>query len=269
MIEVYVNGLKFDYTHFNFPGGEQQVRVQLLLDARPRKVEFVWNYENDAEYLKLALLNDAVQQQYPKVERTLFVSYLPYARQDRVCSPGEANSFAVMCSLINQLKFVAVICDDPHNEKLAHESIDNLVVWKQAACLEAIFYDNWPNSAPAPTWLVFPDAGAQKKRPEYERHSLFDECNFATGSKLRDPLTGALSGFDVDVLDFEGADVMIVDDICDGGGTFLGLGAVLKSRNCGKMSLYTTHGIYSKGKEALEAMFDGGVFCYNDMSKKG
>jgi ribose-phosphate pyrophosphokinase len=266
MIEVYVNGLKFDYTHFNFPGGEQQVRV--LLDAKPRSVEFVWAYENDAEYIQLALLNDAVQQQYPNVDRTLFVSYLPYARQDRVCSPGEANSFAVMCALINHLKFNLVVCYDPHNEKLAYESIDLLLIHKQAFCLEGLFYDELLGCAP-PTWLVFPDAGAQKKRPDYERHSIFDGCNFATGSKLRDPETGALSGFDVDVLDFEGADVMIVDDICDGGGTFLGLGVVLKSRNCGKMSLYTTHGIYSKGKEALEAMFDGGVFCHNNMSKKG
>jgi ribose-phosphate pyrophosphokinase len=265
MIEIYINNsTKLDYKHFNFPAGEQQVCVPL--GAQPRKVEFVWWYENDTEYLQLALLNDAVQQQYPNVDRTLFVSYLPYARQDRVCSPGEANSFAVMCSLINHLRFDTVVCDDPHNEKLAYESIDNLVIWKQAACLEAALYDN-SIDGPLPTWLVFPDAGAQKKRPDYERHSIFDACNFATGSKLRDSATGALSGFDVDILDFQGEDVMIVDDICDGGGTFLGLGSVLKSRNCGKMSLYTTHGIYSKGKEALNAMFDGGVFCYNDMSK--
>ncbi|WP_231102717.1 hypothetical protein, partial [Streptobacillus moniliformis] len=39
---------------------------------------------------------------------------------------------------------------------------------------------------------------------------------------------------------------LIVDDICDGGGKFLGLGAVITAHGS-YCDLYTTHGFYSKG----------------------
>jgi ribose-phosphate pyrophosphokinase len=38
-----------------------------------------------------------------------------------------------------------------------------------------------------------------------------------------------------------------VDDICDGGGTFIGLAALLKSHNAGHIVLIVSHGIFSKG----------------------
>jgi len=48
---------------------------------------------------------------------------------------------------------------------------------------------------------------------------------------------------------------LIVDDICDGGGTFLGLAKELKSKNAGKLYLAISHGIFSKGFESLAKDF--------------
>jgi ribose-phosphate pyrophosphokinase len=59
--------------------------------------------------------------------------------------------------------------------------------------------------------------------------------------------TGQLSGFHTNIADFEGKTCFIVDDICDGGGTFVGLAALLKSRHAGKIVLIVSHGIFSKG----------------------
>jgi len=53
-----------------------------------------------------------------------------------------------------------------------------------------------------------------------------------------------------------------VDDICDGGGTFLGLATALKEKNAGKLSLIVSHGIFSKGFEELNKSFDT-VFTTN------
>jgi ribose-phosphate pyrophosphokinase len=48
----------------------------------------------------------------------------------------------------------------------------------------------------------------------------------------------------------------MVDDICDGGGTFLGLAEELKSKNAGKLFLAVSHGIFSKGISKLSSMFE-------------
>jgi ribose-phosphate pyrophosphokinase len=75
-------------------------------------------------------------------------------------------------------------------------------------------------------------------------------------SKSRDVKTGKLTGFKVYAEDLEGKDCLIVDDICDGGGTFIGLAGELKKKNAGNLYLAVTHGIFSKGFEELEKCFD-------------
>ena len=45
--------------------------------------------------------------------------------------------------------------------------------------------------------------------------------------------------------------VLIVDDICDGGRTFIELAKVLRAKGAETVDLYTTHGIYSKGTKVL------------------
>ena len=47
-----------------------------------------------------------------------------------------------------------------------------------------------------------------------------------------------------------------MDDICDGGGTFLGLADELRKRNAGPLHLAISHGIFSKGTEVLRQKFD-------------
>ena len=42
---------------------------------------------------------------------------------------------------------------------------------------------------------------------------------------------------------------LIVDDICDGGGTFSGIAQVLRANGAEKIYLCVTHGIFSKGIE--------------------
>lgn len=251
------------YTQFEFPAGEAQIR----LPADFKNNEFntytiLWNYASDAELMGVALLVDTlVEAVGAQLSVFLELPYLPYARQDRVCAPGEAFSLRAFAGLINSLDFDLVCVTDPHNIDVYSNLFENAIYMSQAtACLEAIPEKLWDEV----DVILFPDAGAAKKVHEYE-HIIFDHAlAVAQGSKMRDPVTGSLTGFDINVKDFRGKNVLIVDDICDGGGTFIGLGAVAKEKNCGKLYLYTTHGIYSKGLVSLNELFDG-VFCYNNM----
>ena len=67
--------------------------------------------------------------------------------------------------------------------------------------------------------------------------------------KKRDSETGALSGFAVESGDVRDAVCLVVDDICDGGGTFSGIAAVLREAGARSVSLAVTHGVFSRGIE--------------------
>ena len=56
--------------------------------------------------------------------------------------------------------------------------------------------------------------------------------------------------------DLAGRPCIIVDDICDGGGTFLGLAAELKKLNAGALILAVTHGLFTKGIHPLQGEFE-------------
>lgn len=69
--------------------------------------------------------------------------------------------------------------------------------------------------------------------------------------KVRDFDTGKLSGFTVPDMG-EAERILIADDICDGGGTFVGLLDKIRETSSAPVDLYVTHGIFSKGLQILE-----------------
>jgi ribose-phosphate pyrophosphokinase len=62
--------------------------------------------------------------------------------------------------------------------------------------------------------------------------------------------------------DYNGKDILIVDDICVYGGTFVGLSKMLRERNCGKLYLAVSHITVQRLGQSLENAFDG-IFTTN------
>ena len=69
---------------------------------------------------------------------------------------------------------------------------------------------------------------------------------------------GAITGTEAYCDDLEGQSVVIADDIADGGYTFIKLAEKLKEKGAGKIFLYVSHGIFSKG---LDVLLDAGIDC--------
>ena len=95
--------------------------------------------------------------------------------------------------------------------------------------------------------FVIPDAGANKKTAKIA--SYFGHSSFIRADKLRNLSTGDILETVVygDVV----GNITIVDDLCDGGKTFIELAKVLKQKGAEKINLYVTHGIFSKGTYPL------------------
>ncbi len=168
------------------------------------------------------------------------------ARSDRRSTEGDANYLKqVICPIINAQKFDAVIVLDPHSDVLEacldnFEKVDNHSIVKQA--LTDI--DN-KNGAQDRIVLVSPDAGAYKKI--FDVAQKFDIRKIITATKVRDIKTGKILHTEIPVLDqHEDLKYVIVDDICDGGRTFIELAkAIHDSRPTAEVYLVVTHGIFS------------------------
>jgi phosphoribosylpyrophosphate synthetase len=98
------------------------------------------------------------------------------------------------------------------------------------------------------------------------------ETYSATKSRERDKLIQL-----VDRQDFNGKDIILIDDICVGGGTFIGLAKLLKERNIGNLYLAVSHITIEKPNPELWQHFktvyttnSRGIdyFDYNDYTPK-
>lgn len=254
-LSVRLNGVKSFQPEISvFAGGEVNVCIPDRKGYPPSISTIVIEAQiQDSEMLiALLLLVDALRRRFTDTyELGLLLPYVPYARQDRVCNKGESLTSKVFCSMINSCEFDRVVILDPHSEVVS-ALLNNVAVVEQADTLlhsEDLSFALHHSGLT----LVAPDYGSTKKVEKVAQR--FGHTEVIQGTKHRDLKTGALSGFGF-YGNVEGKDLLIIDDICDGGGTFVGLAKELKAAGCGKISLYVTHGIFSRG---VENLLDNGI----------
>lgn len=180
----------------------------------------------------------------------LFLPFVPGARQDRLNDKGDylftAKSVA---KIINDRNFPEVRIVDPHSEVISGMIDRCKVSMPELFGMGLSMYDI--SGAKMYDAVLAPDAGAAK-RAQRAASELNLPCYQAW--KKRDVSTGAISGFGHQ--EMPGVKrVLIVDDICDGGGTFTGLAQELKKSGI-SCDLFVTHGIFSKGVEVLKKDID-------------
>lgn len=232
------------FKSFTFPDGQPHLKIETAhLTNEDVRCRILTRIANPNDLLKVVLAKNVLEDAgFERIE--LVVSYLMAARMDRVMTVGEPFSLRVVTDILNSVGFSKISVFDPHSEVTTallrrSTAISNYRFVKD--CLDDFLATNQQTDY----WLISPDAGALKKIQgvaHYVGAEHVAEC-----MKVRDVKTGNLSGFNTLEADFEGKTCVIVDDICDGGGTFSGLGSLLKERNAGKVVLIVSHGIFSKG----------------------
>ena len=236
---------EIEYDYFTFSGGEPHIKI-ITQFSDIEKVIITHRIQsfNDVGLLLLAV--NALKNMGVKT-LDLLLPYFPAARQDRLMVSGEALSVKVYADIINSQNFNTVTVFDPHSE-VTPALLNNCKVIDNFSFIEKV-----TNQLDNNLVLISPDGGALKKI--YKVAAYLQNYEVIECSKSRDVKTGKLSGFKVYADDLQQQDCLIVDDICDGGGTFLGLAKELKAKNAGKLYLAISHGIFSKGFESLEKDF--------------
>lgn len=240
------NENQINFQSFTFSGGEPHIKLESDFDVNQLvTITHRLNSFNDLGLLCVAV--DALRRMDVKTIN-VFIPYFPAARQDRVMIPGEPLSVKVYADILNAMNLNKVTVFDAHSE-VTPALVNNCEVIPNHKFIAEVLKIIGNNVK-----LISPDGGALKKI--YKVSEFLGGINVLECSKSRDVKTGKLSSFKVYEDNLQGKDCLIVDDICDGGGTFIGLAEELKKKNAGKLFLAVSHGILNKGFEDLKC-FDG------------
>ena len=243
-------GRTLNYDLINFPSGEFQVRYDLTNLLKGSSVYYFHaTIRSMDDLMILAQLKESLTPLYG-APCFLILKYLPFTRQDRVCNHGECTSITLFANFLNTLNFTNVSIIHPHSD-VTPAVINNSTVADPLTLVElskeyADIFDEYDA-------LVAPDYGASKMVKGLCSNFNLD---FVQGIKKRDTATGELSGFDYQAdFDIRGKRLLMVDDLCDGGGTFIGLEKELRKGSPLYTSLLVTHGLFTKGTKLLTDVF--------------
>jgi len=265
MDKIFINGFPnfsqnddvLSIETFNFLGGEVHVklhdkRVEPFTHVFTRVITIYARANNSDDIMRILLTNDALKRMgYEKID--LFIPYMPYARQDRVMVDGEPFSLKVFANMINSCGFNRVFVFDAHSDMVGG-LIDNIHLITNSKFVELCIKEICLETGSVPVWAC-PDSGAYKKvfkladAVGYKGEIIL--CN-----KARDLSTGKIASFTVDKNDLGGNNIIVNDDICSKGGTFMGLAKELKKRNAGKIYLIVSH---YEGSADVRTLNDSGI----------
>ncbi len=229
-----------------FPDGQPHIKIDTASAAgidKKAPLRIMCRLTNPSDLLMVLLVKNTLD--YLEFEHTeLHVSYLMAARMDRVMLEGEPFSLKVVAAMLNLGHFKKVKIFDPHSEVSTALVDRSYTVTNHAFVADAIQHYRAANTTGA-YCLVSPDARALKKIHKLAQY--LDITHVVECMKERDLKTGALTNFQTATTNLEGQTCFLVDDICDGGGTFAGVAALLKEKGAAQVVLIVSHGIFSKG----------------------
>ncbi len=246
---------QIDYKISRFPDGQQTIDLTDW-SVIERHGDVIQINTRLSSFKDVELLICATQALRNLTDRpiTLYAPYFLGSRSDRRFQKGGVNYLKqVICPIINSLNFAEVAVLDPHSDVLEaclnnYMKVSNHIMVKHA--LKDINVDK------SQICLVSPDAGAYKKIFDVAKE--FGIEKIITANKVRDMKTGDILRTEIPTLDqHNDITYVIIDDICDGGRTFVELVNAIKwGRPSAKSYLIVTHGIFSTGYAKLEECFE-------------
>ena len=229
-----------------YPDGTQYVKVVEFLD------ELVFNINSYEDLWTLNQIKDVYNHNQKEVG--LYIPCLLDAQADKRFNSDESSGLKLVCEFINSMNFKYVKIFHPHNSEVAEALLNNVMIIDNTHFVLKVLENlNLTNGEVS---LMSTDAGgfkplmklADKIQWEGEVYSASKSRKYEDGkSKLIQ---------EIDRQDFNGKDILIIDDICVYGGTFLGLAKMLSESNCGKLYLAVSHMTVESPNKDLFKLFD-------------
>lgn len=248
------------FEDFTYPMGERTVRLTST-DTEPTNAQVLWVDSPHPDFSFIAQWADLVAHEYPESRIVLVMPFLPGARGDKdVPSPAITNA-----SLIADTAITDLITIDPHSDVwldtlyVRNKGINVVTVDTPQIVASALVTHGLGGGAftvssgdenltlEAPHGLgyaavIAPDKGARRRAGAV---ADLIGAPLYVADKVRDPKTGHILSYVFEGDLNNGDAYLVVDDICDGGGTFVALAnSFPKYAN---VDLWVTHGGFTKG----------------------
>lgn len=237
---IKLNGIRLDFTQF--PNGETLVdgeQIQAFLSPAINVIGFY--FQSDLDLIRLMFVKKYLDD-HCGAKCNLNLYYMPYSRMDRSETHSTVFTLKYVADFINNLLFDSITLYEPHSD-VAPALLDRCEVIyptiygfgnNESLLRTAIKDTGFDQNS---DYLFFPDAGAQKRYGS--KLSGFKEL---VGFKHRDFATGKIMGLKVvGDQDLRGKKIIIVDDLCSRGGTFMFSGHQLKDMGAEEIYLVVGH----------------------------
>ena len=215
-----------------FPDGTSQ--VWHLDEADLSSTEPWWYFEHEGEIMHL------LQYYWVAGIKYVVIPYLPYGRQDKAVENDQTFALHPFRAIFRRLlESRTVYTVDLHSAQYRAEFVNI----RPDALIEAAF------DASGAETLVFPDLGARMRYHDVGRGPM------VYFEKKRDADTGRITSLRIEDETakeyIQGKRILIADDICDGGMTFIKMAGLLKDMGAANVDLYVTHALLTKGVDVL------------------
>lgn len=239
MIQININK-QIGCKTFLFP--DKQPHINIIGVNENDEVQVTCSITDANNLLLLLQCSNALDNAFA-VKKELVIPYLMGARFDRLMQRGDSVDLKVIANLINTCGFKKVYLYDVHSDT-SNVLIENSINISNAELVKQYTKED--------SILICPDAGAVKKVSKYfELNNNIKDVVYC--NKVRDLSNGNIALKVLETEKCEGKNCVIIDDLCDGGGTFLAIASQIKPSN---ITLIITHGIFSKGLEVFNGIFD-------------
>lgn len=247
-VSLYSKSQDIEFKSWKFPVGE--IGVQITGDIDPTELHFVKIkfQSNDDIFVALNLVDALSRLGVAKRNIKLDIPYFPYSRQDRVCHAGESFALKVAFDMLATAG-VQIYTRDMHSNVFLDFAPIITNKSQKYLCMWLPNYD----------LLVGPDAGSMNKVSSVAKQYT---TPYIALNKRR---VGRSIEIDVPITEtpIKGR-VCIVDDLCDGGGTFIAAANALTATPgdvaITRLDLYVTHGFFTAGIDKLKDVFDN-IYC--------
>lgn len=191
------------------------------------------------------------------------------AQSDRRFAQNQSSGLKIVLKRLNSMNANFKIFH-PHNPEVVEALIDNVEIIDNSEFIKKVIYNElYPGPGfPNPDMynnliLMSSDAGGFKPLMKLcNKINWEGQTASAAKSRLWDGKESRLVQ-QIQCEDFEGKDILIIDDISVYGGTFKGLSKLLRERNCGKLYLAVSHmTVKNLGEDPVTDYFDK-VFTTN------
>ena len=242
-----------DIIKTNYPDGTSYVEVKSFkyeLEYRINSYEDLWT---------LAQIKDVYD--YNKQPLHVIIPNLIDAQADRRFAPNQSSNLMLVLNFLKSLNFAEITFFHPHNPEVVEAILPEAHILDNSYFIKKVL-ENIPRHKEGldgeieDLILMSSDAGGFKPLMKLcDKIGWKGETESAAKSRKYEEGKSVLTQL-INRQDFGGKDVLIIDDICVKGGTFIGLAKLLKERNVGKLYLTISHLTVSNPNPDIVNLFE-------------